>query len=228
MELHELRQMWSEYDKKLDNSLKLNNQLFRELKLDKAKSKLRSLMNIKIAELIIQLIMGGYLIRYMIRSEGKLPFMITALVLLSFVAVGMLLSLKQICIIEQIKRGYSGAIAPLQKKLERLKILLVQYVKWSYLPIPLSPLFTVLGAEIWFGYDFFTHKSSDFWMWSIAIGLLLIPFVVWLDYQLSQKRIKPFWAKNFLNGSGWSQINAANTFLKEIEDFEKEEPAELA
>ncbi|RRB02736.1 hypothetical protein [Larkinella rosea] len=223
MELHELQTMWNEYDKKLDNSLKLNRQLFRELKLDKAKSKLRSLMHVKIAELLVQLIMGGFLIRYMVQNTGKLPFIVTAFVLLGFVVVGMVLSLKQLFILEQIKRGYSGAIAPLQKKLERLKILLVQYVKWSYLPIPLSPLFTVLGAEIWFNYNFFATKSGDFWWWCFGVGLLLLSFVAWLNHQLSQATIKPFWVKNFLNGSGWSQINAANAFLKEIEHFEKED-----
>ncbi|GAB3919280.1 hypothetical protein [Larkinella terrae] len=223
MELHELQTMWNEYDKKLDDSLKLNRQLFRELKLDKAKSKLRTLMNVKIAELIVQFIMGGFLIWYMVKSAGKLPFIATALVLLGFVLVGMVLSLKQVFIIKQIKRGYSGAIAPLQKKLEKLKILLVQYVKWSYLPIPLSPLFTVLGAEIWFKYDFFANKSGDFWWWCFGIGVLLFAFVAWLNHQLNQETIKPFWVRNFLNGSGWSQINAANAFLKEIENFEKED-----
>ncbi|GAB3335547.1 hypothetical protein GCM10027299_44640 [Larkinella ripae] len=223
MELDELKVLWNDYDRKLDKSLIMNKNLFRELNLTKAKSRLRSLLRVKIVELIFQFVMGYFLIHFSLVGTGKAPFTILALTLLFFVVLTAIYSVRQIGIIVQINFDYSGAIAPLQKKLEKLRILLLQYVKLSYLPIPLSPLFTVLGAEIWFNYDFFANANPQFWLWSVATGVLLIPVIYLLFYQLNKREIKPFWVRYVLNGSGWGKITAANTFLKEIEEFERED-----
>jgi hypothetical protein len=223
MELDELKDLWSEYDRKLDKSLRLNRQLLRQLNLDKARSKLRKLMVIKILELAIQFVTVGFLIYYAVRSIERWMFLFLAIVLIGFVLACTLLSFRQINIILQLKLGYSDAIAPMQKKLEKLKILVVQYVKMSYLAFPISPLFSVLGADIWFNYDFFLHGGQEFWTIMILLSIASIPFISWIHYQLSQKEIKPFWVKNFLDGSGWSQITHANNFLKEIDNFEKED-----
>ena len=55
MELQELKEIWTQYDRKLDKSVKLNVELLKEIKLGKARSQLRRSAFVFALELFVNL-----------------------------------------------------------------------------------------------------------------------------------------------------------------------------
>jgi len=223
MELQELKEMWSEYDKKLDKSLQLNMQMLRKMNFDKAGFKLKMLFIYKIAEMTIFMYLISWFSTYAFKYFTTPRFGIPALVIDLFVLLGFVSDLRQISIIIQVQmENYNDAIAPLQKKLETLKVGIVNHVKYSYFVIPFYPLMMILGGKIFYNVDFFDPQFKNYLVTNVIIGLALIPVVILPFWQLSKKEITPGIVKNFLQCTGWRSINSAKDFLSEIEKFEQE------
>jgi hypothetical protein len=222
MELDELKNMWSDYDKKLDKSLKLNIQLLRKINLDKAKNKLRKLMILKLMEMIILAGVIIFLVNFIYDNITSPQFSISAGIFAFFALIGFISNVKQVAIMMQLQGGYTEAIAPLQRKIEQLKLLIVKYVKYALLSIPFFPIWMILITKILFNYDIYTNSMSNWWLANICVSIALIPLVWWIFKQLSKNDISRFWVKNFLEGSGWKQAEAARAFLTEIDDFERD------
>jgi len=55
MELDDLKNIWAQYDKKLSDNLKLNEDLLRRMNLDKSKQEMQKPLNYKIASVILNL-----------------------------------------------------------------------------------------------------------------------------------------------------------------------------
>jgi hypothetical protein len=222
MELDELKNRWSDYDKKLDKSLKLNMQLLRKINLDKAKNKVRRLMVMKLVEIVILAVIIIFLISFTADNITQPQFSISAGIFAFFALAGFISNIKQVVIMMQLQSGYTEAIAPLQRKIEQLKLLIVKYVKYALLSIPFFPIWMILITKILFDYDIYSNSMSNWWLANIGVSIALIPLVWWIFKQLSKNEISSFWVKNFLEGSGWKQAEAARTFLTEIDNFERD------
>ena len=221
MELQEFKNIWAEYDRKLDKTLQVNMQLLRQLKLDKIQSKTSGLLILKLVETAMVLVILGWLGDFMVNYYRQPQFIISALVVLVFAVMGLVSDIRQLSIIAQLKLGYDDAIAPLQKKVESLKVVIINYIKYGLLFIPCYPFLLIIAGKLFLHVDFTEETRRAYFLSNVGIGSLLLIPTIWIFIELSRKNIKP-WAKNLLSGSGWHQANAAADFLKEIEAFEKE------
>ncbi len=222
MELDALKQAWELYDRKLDKSLQLNIQLLKKVNFSKVNNKINTLLIYKIAEVLILLIFSSSLISFIAKNADAWHFIIPALSILFFIILGIVSDIRQISIIIQIRANEAAPVASLQKKVEKLKLLIVNYVKCSLLFIPLYPLLLIPGAKIIWDMDMWAANHRAYLIANIVVGSMLMPVFVWLYFQLSKNNLGQLWVRNFLSGSGWSQANSAQQFLKEIEEFEKE------
>ncbi|RWY50996.1 hypothetical protein [Mucilaginibacter gilvus] len=222
MELQELQTIWAEYDRKLDRNLHLNMQLLRQIKLDKAGSKLSSLFYYKITEMIILAAAVIYLGSFVSDNWGKPQFSLSAIAICALFVVCFVYDVKQLSLIRQVQRGFNAAIAPLQKKIEQLKLSIVTCVKCALILLPLYPLLLLLAGKMVFNVDFLEPARRTYFLSNAAVAIILIPLAVWLIAKLSAKNINNSVAKTLLMGSGWYQANAAYRFLGEIEKFEQE------
>ena len=221
MELQELQNIWAEYDRKLDRSLQVNMQLLRQLKLDKVESKTRGLFILKLVETVWVAAIIGYLVSFITQYLNQWPLVLSGLVVLAFAAMGFVSDIRQLSIIMQLKLGYDDAIAPIQKKIESLKTVIIDYIKYGLLFIPCYPFLMIVAGKTFMHVDFTENARRAYFLSNVAVGAVLAVPIIWIFVELSRKDIKP-WAKNLLSGSGWFQANAAADFLKEIENFEKE------
>jgi hypothetical protein len=223
MELEELKTAWGEYDKKLDKNLKLNLQLLRKMNFDKARFRMRWLFVIKITSMCWLMIVVMYLIGFAIKYIQQPQFSIPAMLMILLVSVSLVYEFKQYVIMIHLQlKSSDEAIAPLQKRLETLKIMIVNKVKYALFLIPFYPLLMILTGKIFLNIDFFSPQLKGYLIVNIIFGLLLLPVFIWLYRQLSKKDIKPGLIKNLLPGSGWFLVNDAGDFLKEIDKFEEE------
>jgi hypothetical protein len=223
MELEELKTLWIAQDKKLDKSLQLNLQLLRRLNFDKVAGKANTILVFKILETILQLVMQSYLVYFFIKYLPNLQFSIPALITIILIGAGIISDIRQMTIIVQLRSGNAAPVSVMQKKVEKLKLLIVAYVKWAFISIPLYPLLLILAGKIFLNVDFWAPQHRTYLTVNMIIGVLLIPGFVWIYRQLSKQTIEQRWIKNILTGSGWNQAVSAQQFLDEIEKFEQGE-----
>lgn len=223
MELDELKTLWSEYDKKLEQNLQLNMQLLRKMNFDKARFKVRMFYAWRIVQMLITNYAGFYLILFAAKNldspQFSIPAIIVAIAVYSFFA----LDLKMLGIIEKLRlKNNNVPIAPLLKKTEKLKVLTVRYVKYALFAIPLYPIFMLLIGKIFLNVDFSSPHYRLYLIANIIVGLLLLPLIISIFTELSKKEIEKPWVKTLLCGSGFYLANDAETFLNEVAKFEKE------
>lgn len=222
MELQEFKNIWADYDRKLDKSLQLNLQILRKVNFDRISSKANTAILFKLAEMGILFFMMGYLFNFTIRYRGIPQFSIPAIVTGLFMMAGFISDIRQIIILVQLRTGFDEPVTLLQKKVEKLKLLIINYVKCSFISLVFYPLLMILAGKIFLNIDFFEPRLRAYLIGNVVVGLALAPLFIYLYVQLSRKNLRQVWVKNFLTGSGWNQAVAAEKFLKEIEEFEQE------
>lgn len=220
MELEALKKSWEQYDKKLDQHLKLNQRIFREMNLNKTRSSLRALLSLRILEASIFLAAEIALAIFSAYHIDSIQFVISAAILQTFAITGLSGSLTQIILIAQI--DYATPVTVLQKKLERVKTHMMQITKLMMLSIPFYMAYIVLGFQLFFGIDIVAQGDPKWWIANIILSLLFIPLAVWIYRKLSWKNIHIPWVKQFIYSIGGKQITKAIGFLQEIDNFEKE------
>jgi hypothetical protein len=220
MELEALKKSWEEYDKKLDQNLKLNKQIFKEMNLTKTRLSLRSILIFRILEILFFVIAVIALGSFIGNHWGSMQFVIPAAILHIFAIIGLAGSIGQIALIAQI--DYAAPITIMQKKLEQVKMHMVQVTRLMMLSIPFYLAYAVLGFKLFFGVDIVAQGDPNWWLANIILSLLFIPLAIWIYQKLSWKNMHIPWVKSFIYSAGGKQITKAMGFLQEIDNFEKE------
>jgi len=223
MDLQQLQNMWNEHEKKLDKSLQLNMQLLRKINFDKAGFRMRWLFAIKLAEVVFIVFVLSYLLGFTIKYFSDPKLSIPAVIIDMAIIAYFILDIRILSIIYQLQlKNNNEAITPLQKQTAKLKYLIAASLKYALFLIPFYPLLMILIGKVLGNIDFFSPQHKTYLLSNIVVGVLLLPLVIWLFKELSQKEITRDWVKNILSGSGWHQANDAENFLTEIDEFEKE------
>jgi hypothetical protein len=220
MELEALKKSWEQYDKKLDQYLKLNQRIFKEMKLTKTRSNLRKILIFRILESVIFLVAILALGSFIGKHWSSIQFVIPAAILQIFAITGLAGSIGQIALISQI--NFAAPITEMQKKLEQMKMHMIQTARLMILSIPFYLAYIVLGFKIFFGVDIVAQGDPDWWLGNIILSLLFIPLAVWIYRKLSWKNMHIPWIKSFIYSIGGKQMTKAMDFLQEIDSFEKE------
>jgi hypothetical protein len=222
MELEELKALWQQQDEKLNKSLQLNMKLLRELNFDKASNKLRTLFFLKLVEIAILIFMVIYLSGVFIMYLTQPGFSIPSFIIMAFIVSGCISDVRQLSIIIQLRKDKGAPVSQLQKRVERLKLLIINYTKMSFISIPFYPLLMIIAAKLFFNVNIWLTQYRGYLIANCVVGLLLLPLFLSLFRQLGKQNIKQIWVSNFLSGSGWNQAVLAQKFLNEIEEFERE------
>src|SRR5688500_10498058 len=130
MELQELKEIWKEYDQKLDRSIRLNQAMLREVKLDQIKSRTSRATIGPAMELglnaIVVLWLGSFVADHITEFRFAAPGIVLAIA-----AIALLISnVYQLVLLRQIH--YSEPLLFLQKKLDTLRAVRIQTTKWVF------------------------------------------------------------------------------------------------
>ena len=137
LDLDEMKQKWAEYDKKLDESIRLNRQVLSTLNLRGARSALqRMTVGLALEALAwsaIVIPLGGFIYGH----SGALRFALPGIAADLF-AIGMLAAtIRQIVAAQGI--DYGQPVTAIQKQLEAMRVLRIRITQWA------------LWRERWFG-----------------------------------------------------------------------------
>ena len=204
MELEELKSAWAQYDKKLSQNLKLNEELLRKMDLEKTKKEMNAPLNYEIISITIGVIFILFILSATIRYYYELKFLLPGIITSIIVAIWVYNSFSKIRLLLDIDY-YDSPIVELQKSIQTFNRKYQRSKKFELYSIPVFAIsaIPILGIALR-NFDIYEHPIR----FIVAIVILLIlgiPGQIWIYKNLYDKKIR-------------------NTikFLDELSRFEKE------
>ncbi|KAF0249940.1 MAG: hypothetical protein FD167_650 [bacterium] len=221
MNFDDIKNQWSAFDKKLDNSIKLNTFLLREVSLNKTNSFLRRLSLSIYVELILSFLVLMILGNFMWNNLYEIKFLIPAISLDLFVIFLVHSGIQQLIAINSIDFG--EPIITNQKKLESLKVRRINETKRVFLFSPLLwvPLLIVIVRGIT-GLDPYAIFSTSSLVANLLFGLAVIPLVFFVSKRYSHRFQSSPLVQVLMNDIAGRSLNEAIGFLDKLSKFEKE------
>jgi len=205
MELEDLKQAWSQYDKKLKENLKTNKELLRSMNLDKSKREMQKPLGYEILSIVIIFLtvvfFFGFTLRFITEIKFSIPSFIGA-------SIGIMYLVFAILKVDRfVKIDYYGSpIITVQKKITELKAFILKLRKFEFIFLPLL-IVTILPIAFKAIHNIDIYKNLKLFIIEVVFILgVSYPIGFWINRNLYDKKIKD-----------------AILFLNEIENFEKED-----
>lgn len=203
MKLEELKNTWQQYDQKLEEHLQLNEKLFKNLHLEKSRRSTDNILKWEIINSIICLILF-IISAYWIKEYINKPILlISAIALIIFCSLNIILSLKKIIALINIDY-YNLSVFELQKKIVTFK---KRSHRFRIIELASTPLALGLGTLI--PQSLFGIDISQF---PVILGMA-IGSGSGIGWLLALWLYKNIYEKPLAN---------TNRFLHELEEFEQE------
>ncbi len=222
MEDIELKNIWHEFDKKIEEakilnlqSWVVNLQTFEHLQSQKAKSKLNALSTRKKWVIFLGIIWIAFLVFLIVNSLefSKLFFVISLSVIVFFNIYAVAVYIRHTILINEIDN--SESLVETQEKTAALQTSTLNVGRILFLQTPFYSTFFWSPQMI-------ASNPAAFWLISVPVTILFIWLSVWLYKNISYKNVNKRWFKILYGSKEWTSVTKALKYLKEIDDFKKE------
>ena len=220
MELDELKSTWQALDRSLSQHNRLNLELVREQKLDKARASLRPLFWGQLAQILVVglpcvVLAGGLWAKF--ETWPSLPILLAGIVVHIYGVAAIALAGETMSLIRNI--DYAAPVMAIQKQLAKLRrfyILngMISGLTWWLMWIPV--LMVLAGLA---GVDLYARAPSVVWI-GLGVGIAGLLATGW--FHRWSRRERPLLAKAMEDGITGGSLLKAGRFLDEIAQFEKE------
>lgn len=152
MGLEEFKGIWAQYDKKLSENLKLNEELLRSINFEKYNQVLKKPLNLELLNIFIQLLMIGLVTVLSIRLSSEIQYFLIGLIGALLCSTSLIFSIVKATRLNKLFY-YHLSIKKFQQDITRLKILIIRLRKIEYIiaaliGITIFPLFMKAFANI--------------------------------------------------------------------------------
>ena len=205
MELDEMKRAWAQYDKKLEENLKLNEELLRKMNLEKTRKELQKPLISEIANMValslVLLFIGSSTIKYINELRFSIPSFITTVIAL-FGLCTTIMKINKLLNIDY----YGSSIIVLQKEITSVNKFIVIQRRIEYFLMPILAVTMIpIVFKIINNVDLYTRMTLFVTEIVLILGISL-PLILWVNKHLYDKK-----------------FHNAKRFLEDIERFEKEE-----
>jgi len=205
MELDDLKGAWAQYDKKLTENLKFNEELFKKLNLDKSRREMSAPLGYEIGSVAISGIALIFVTSWTIQFGNETIYLLSGILsILSFITM-LGFAIVKVKLLSNIDY-YNVSVVELQKSLCKFKD---KYFKLKRFEIILFPFYMVflmpICAKGLRNFDLISHPTRFVIAVILSIGIGF-PVALWIYKHLYEKNIKN-----------------ATDFLNELTRFEEEE-----
>jgi hypothetical protein len=214
IDIENLQNTWSKHEEKLQKSINLNLELLKRVNVKSARSKMTSLIWINALTLVFYQVVMWYFVYYSVIRWPIVQFVIAGLLLAVWSGIISYGAIRQLKLILEI--DYASPVTIVQKQLQKVKIAIVHFLRMALMILPFHMVFIIVINDILFNVDIINLADP---VWMILQTLILIIPTIWIYRNLSPKNANKKWVNWLLRGNG-SQINEAENYIKEIEEFE--------
>ncbi|MBN2893189.1 MAG: hypothetical protein JXL97_15065 [Bacteroidales bacterium] len=204
MELEDLKNAWLEYDKKLSENLKTNNELIKRMNLNNAKSSMDTPKKYEIINVILGFVFVLIVIHYVAKFSTDFKFLVSGVLTLLWLIMSLILSIRLLNSVVKVDFN-KESILNIQKQIIKYK---KRYFNTKRIMSYTGPVFiiasTPLISIVIAGVNIFSFPV----VYAIAVAMALIigyPVSVWINKN---------WYEN--------KIIDSDRFLEELNNFEIE------
>jgi hypothetical protein len=152
MELDDLKGVWAQYDKKLSENLKLNDELLKLMNFEKHNHALRKPLNLELLNIFIQIFMIGFLTFFLIRLSNEIQYFFTGLIGALLCGISLVFSVVKATRFNRLLY-YHLSIMNFQKDITLLRIFImrlrrIEYVMAALMGITIFPFIIKATANI--------------------------------------------------------------------------------
>ncbi len=215
-DLDEMKEVWAAHDEKLDQSIRLNQELLNSATLSKARSATQRMIWALGFEAVMWFVIIVSLGEFISHHLPVVRLSLSAAALDVFSIAMLAATMRQIVALRQI--DYSGLVTAIQKQLEMLRVLRIRITQSALLggTIVWAP-FVIVVARAFFGIDVVNAP----WLWAnVAFGLCLIPLALWLSKAFGERMGRFPFVQRVMNDLAGRNLNAAKEFLSRLSGFE--------
>ena len=206
-----------------EKTLKLNLHCLELIQTQKVKSKLAPLFWQGVVEITLHAIVIFLLVGFLYKNFFQFPYAVSAIALLVFYSIAVVMCLKQTIIIKRM--DYSNDIVTIQSSLVMLQTHTVNYMRLAVLCIPTFMAYPIGVSKAITDFDFTTlayfditaHYHGNWWTVQIISSIVLIPLCIWFYREVSYKNIHKKWVKNIIQKTSGTRVAKAIEFIKELE-----------
>ncbi len=223
MELDQLKTTWLSNDKKLEKSLKLNEQSIELIQTQKVASKLTPLYRQRVIECIFHSIAIVLLIAFLFKNIAEFPYAISAIALLAFYITTFINALKQINLIRNM--DFSKDLATMQSSLVLLQTHIINYAKLAILFIPtflayptvLTKVIKDFDIKALADFDIMAKSNGSWWTAELVALIILVPLGIWFYKEVTNSNMDKKWVRNFIQKSSGTRVTKALEFMNELQ-----------
>jgi hypothetical protein len=221
MNLDELREQWADFDRKLQTSIRLNVQLLRESRWQKAGALWHRLSRVLVVELLINVALIVLLGVFMANEGGDWRFLAPAIALDVFAVALVIACGHQLAVLGKL--DYSLPIVALQKKLETLRIerIRTNMVTLLLAPLAWTPLLIVTLRGM-FGVNAYEVLDTGWLAANLLFGVAVIPLMIWVAKRHADRWQRSPLVLRLLNDLAGRDLQTAAAFLDTLSRFEQE------
>lgn len=136
VDLDDFKNTWAAYDKKLDDSLKLNQELLKKLNLDKSSRELNKLLVYEQVGVVFMVTSLGYMLYGTLKVTGESKFLIPGIANCIILAIMACFSVKKVQMISKIDYT-STAVLRLQQLVNQFNLSYIKMRKWEFIMMPI-------------------------------------------------------------------------------------------
>jgi len=213
-----LKELWANYDKKLEKTLALNHRLITEIQTQKARTALRPLKTVKIIAVILGVLWVLLLSVLIFLAISAMTayrhfFVLSALAIIVATVSAIVVYIRQVLLIQQIDNSMN--VLEVQRKLAVLQSSTINIARILFLSAPFYTTFYINKSM-------FEHGSIGLWVLQLTVTTIFTMLSVWLYRNAKMENAGKRWFKFIFGSSEWTSVIKAMNFLKEIEAYEKE------
>ena len=222
MEDDDLKNIWHEYDRKLEEAKLLNLQSwalnlrwFQDSQIQKARSKLGAAVRFKFFAVLLGVVWIFFLGVLIYGNQLRnLYFTISLSMIILFNVTAIVVYIKHIILIRKI--DYSESITDTQRRLANLQLstFWISRILWLQMPFYCT----------WFwNSSLIDFSLLRFWLITFPITLFFILLTIYLYRNINIRNIDKWWVKRLMmSGPEYKSLIEAKKFVAEIEEYKKD------
>ncbi len=216
-ELETLTSMWKAQETKVDESLRFNREALSEIKILKAKSRLRSYTTLNVFTLVAGIVMVNVGAFFAYNNAETIYLFLSGMVFSLWslmICFGAAAQLKRIAELD-----YGKPVIEVQSNLRKIQLSALYYFKMSLMIAPFYFVFMLMFAKLFFNVDLISIGSEAWLNAQYIFSGVMALVAIGLYGALAEKNVdKPF-VRFIMQGCG-SQICEAAEELNQLRQFE--------
>ena len=193
----------------------LNYKCYEELQTQKAKSKLKALISVKMVVMLLGVLWVGF-VGYLVYHSleiSKIFFVISACAIMIITSWAVFVYGHHLVLLRKINN--TDSVIKNQELIARLQFSTINITRILFLQMPFYCTF-------WWSIQMIKDAPAAFWFISFPVAVIFLLGSLWLYKNINFTNVNKKWFKILFNSPEWNHLTKANDMLNEIKDFKKE------